>query len=259
MTGRRVARVALRSGLVAAGLLAGSAVAEVALRLFLPQEIGLRWYTREGIMVYVPGLRGTYIRPEFRSRIEIDSDGLRDREYAPGKEDGTFRILVLGDSLTAGLQVPVEETFCKRIERALAAERAAPRIEVVNAGISGYGTADELRYLQTFGSRWKPDVVLVAFFCGNDVKNNMTEDGLFRDGGKIQVRAVPLTAWQYCEKAARCWVASRSHLFQFFRDRHSFDRRPCHRDGRRHQRPGALCRSGAATGRSISDQCQGSG
>src|SRR5437870_5779105 len=99
---RRAARVLSRIGLVAAGLLAGSAVVEVCLRVFLPQEIGLRWYTREGVMVYVPGLRGTYVRQEFRTPVSIDSDGLRDRNYPAAKADGVYRILVLGDSLTAG-------------------------------------------------------------------------------------------------------------------------------------------------------------
>lgn len=221
--GSRRALAIGRIGLVLAGLLAGLALVELSLRTFLPQEIGLRWYTREGVMVYVPGLRGRYVRPEFRSRVEINSDGLRDREYRGEKEAGVYRILVLGDSLTAGLQVPAEETFCKRVEATLRAERAGARIEVVNAGISGYGTADELRYLETYGARWKPDLVLVAFFCGNDVKNNMTERALVREAGRVQIPTKPLTEWQYRVRGFRCWLASHSHFFQFLRDRLRFD------------------------------------
>lgn len=214
----------LRLALSLVGLLIGVLAAEAGLRSFKPQEVRLRWYSREGIMVLVPGFRGTYHQLDFSSHVETDSDGLRDREYAPGKPVGTFRILVLGDSLTAGLQVPLEETYPKRLESLLAVLHPTGRMEVVNAGIPGYGTADELRYLEAFGSRWKPDLVLLAFFSGNDLQNNLMESGIVYAGERVQVGRRPLTEWQYRIKGLRSWISARSHLYQYMRERLRFKR-----------------------------------
>jgi len=49
--------------------------------------------------------------------------------------DRSVRIVVLGDSLTAGLGLPADEAFPAKLERALKAKGLA--IEVINAGVSG--------------------------------------------------------------------------------------------------------------------------
>src|SRR5437867_1665645 len=219
---RPLIRAGGRLLLIVGGLVAGAAMGEILLRLFMPQLLGLRWYSREGVMLHVPGLRSTYIRPEYRTRIEIDSDGLRDREYPPGKPHGTYRVLLLGDSYAEAIQVPVEQSFPKRAEDMLRAARPDLHVEIVNAGVAGYGTADELRYLETYGGRWKPDLVLLAFYGGNDVRNNMTEEGLTREAGKLVVARKKLSAWQFRVRSARSWIAAHSHLWQFFRARLTF-------------------------------------
>ena len=55
-------------------------------------------------------------RDEFRVRVRINSNGLRDREYPYEKGEGVFRILVLGDSFSAALQVPLEQIWHEIIE-----------------------------------------------------------------------------------------------------------------------------------------------
>jgi acyl-CoA thioesterase-1 len=49
--------------------------------------------------------------------------------------DRSVRIVVFGDSLTAGLGLPADEAFPAKLERALKAKGLA--IEVINAGVSG--------------------------------------------------------------------------------------------------------------------------
>jgi acyl-CoA thioesterase I len=49
--------------------------------------------------------------------------------------DQPLRIVALGDSLTAGLGLPAEETFPAKLERVLKAKGIA--VEVANAGVSG--------------------------------------------------------------------------------------------------------------------------
>jgi acyl-CoA thioesterase-1 len=88
---------------------------------------------------------------------------------APAKEDrarpaGTPRIVFLGDSLTAGLGLPADESFPALIQDRL--DREGYDYEVVNAGVSGDTSAGGLRRLD-----WALDgnaKVLVVALGGND-------------------------------------------------------------------------------------------
>ena len=91
--------------------------------------------------------------------------GHRGREYPLQKENGKYRILVLGDSFTEGVHVPETDLFSARLER------MNPRFEVLNAGVGGYGTVQEYLYFLTEGARFKPDLLLVMFF-ENDLSDN---------------------------------------------------------------------------------------
>ncbi|HWS56683.1 MAG TPA: SGNH/GDSL hydrolase family protein, partial [Pyrinomonadaceae bacterium] len=100
---------------------------------------------------------------------DISPQGTRDEEVTVPKPAGTFRVLVLGDSLAYGASVPAGRTFPNRLE-ALLRERGRPSAEVVNAAVSGYGPYNELHYYLTRGREFGADVVVVAF-CMNDVVN----------------------------------------------------------------------------------------
>ena len=52
----------------------------------------------------------------------------------------------------------------------------AKRIEVINAGVSGWGTDDELRYLTEYGLKYQPDLVVVAMTLHNDISDNLRQD-----------------------------------------------------------------------------------
>jgi hypothetical protein len=111
---------------------------------------------------------------EGNAYVKVNSRGLRDREHAFPKPSGVYRIAVLGDSYAEALQVGVEETFWWRLAERLEACGFQPgkRIEAVNFGVSGYGTAQELLTLRHRAWEYSPDLVLLAFFPGNDVRNN---------------------------------------------------------------------------------------
>ena len=110
---------------------------------------------------------------EFKVRVRINSRGLRDVEHAPQKRPGVPRVVVLGDSFMEAMQVPLEATFARRLEAKLI--EAGVAAEVVNGGVSGYGTAGQLLWLRERGREYQPDLVLLAFYPGNDVKNNSPE------------------------------------------------------------------------------------
>lgn len=122
-----------------------------------------------------PGATGRWFNPPYEYDIDItvSSQGLRDVERAGyGKPAGVFRILLLGDSYVEGLRVPLEQTFGKVLEAELnASAPAGLRYEVVNAGVSGWGTDQQLLWLRTEGAKYQPDLVLLAFFPGNDFQN----------------------------------------------------------------------------------------
>lgn len=115
------------------------------------------WYTEEG-----------------KAFVQINSDGLRDVEHSVEKHDDTIRIAILGDSYAEARQVPLDNAFWKVIERKLAhcPHIKGARVEVINFGVSGFGTAQELLTLRTKVWKYSPDIVLLGFLSGNDIRNN---------------------------------------------------------------------------------------
>ena len=170
-TGRKRVRVKLL--LVLGGLIAGLLIAEVALRI-----IGYSYpifYTtdRHLALVLRPGVEGWY-RKENETYVRINSDGLRDREHSKVKPANTLRIAVIGDSYAEALQVPLERAFWAVMEQRLqeCEAFAGKRVEAINFGVSGYGTAQELLTLRRRVWDYSPDIVLLAFFSGNDISDN---------------------------------------------------------------------------------------
>lgn len=113
-------------------------------------------------------------KKEGEAYIQINSKGLRDREHSLAKPSHTLRIAVLGDSYAEALQVPMEDAFWSVLERDLKQCPALTGLEpeVINFGVSGYGTAQELITLRHRVWSYSPDIVLLAFVTGNDVRNN---------------------------------------------------------------------------------------
>jgi hypothetical protein len=103
----------------------------------------------------------------------MNAAGWRDRDYSEAKPPGTTRILVCGDSFVEALQVPLDSTFHKRLERWLN-DHAAPgrRFEVIAMGMGGAGTTQEYLMYRVFGVRYDPDIVAVLFFP-NDPADNL--------------------------------------------------------------------------------------
>jgi lysophospholipase L1-like esterase len=107
---------------------------------------------------------------EWRVFNRIDANGLRDRGHVPARARGVRRVLLLGDSFTEGMQVPYERTFAARLESNLAAD--GRRVEVIDAGFSGFATDNELLFYRTDGRRYHADLVLLGFTAANDVIEN---------------------------------------------------------------------------------------
>jgi lysophospholipase L1-like esterase len=104
----------------------------------------------------------------YDAEVRTNSRGLRGAEVVVPRPAGLFRVLLLGDSMVAGLEVDEDETFGAVCAGILQTRRPT---EVVNAGVRGYELDNIIGYLQTDGLRLDPDVV-VYFFTDNDLASD---------------------------------------------------------------------------------------
>ncbi|MGQ0734888.1 MAG: SGNH/GDSL hydrolase family protein [Acidobacteriota bacterium] len=167
---------------LALGLSASVLVAEAGLRLAgvsYPRTVQRDPHLGTG---YRPGItfRTT---GEGGADVVINADGFRDRDYPIARSPGTVRIAVLGDSYVDATTVAAEDRFTDRLSLDLAAIAADGRtVEVLNFGMAGYGTAQELLVLRHHVWKYAPDIVLLAFLPFNDIRNNY--EPLERDDGR---------------------------------------------------------------------------
>jgi len=143
--------------------------------------------------------------------------GFRDtREFSYDKPPGTVRVLALGDSHTQGYEARQDHVFSAVLERYL--RHRGVQAEVLNTGVSGFGTAEELLFLENEGVRYHPDYVVLALYA-NDYMDNV-KAGLFGldEGGALKVlkkehapgvRAQDLL---YSVPGAR-WLGEHSYLY----------------------------------------------
>jgi hypothetical protein len=149
-------------------------LARVALTDFYTCDPVLGW-------TYAPGQTGMKLdrRLEYAAYTRINSAGFRDLERSPEKPSGTVRVVLLGDSMLAGLQVPLEQAMAQRLEGFLNRSGGGTRYEVVNCATDGYGTAQEWLAYRERCRRYQPDLVLLGFFASNDVLDNYWDARVF--------------------------------------------------------------------------------
>jgi hypothetical protein len=103
----------------------------------------------------------------FDQPLSINSRGLRDREYSLLKPADTIRILVLGDSYTWGYGVGNKQVYTEVMEDELLKGTSC---QVINCGVSGWGTDQQYLFLKNEGFAYQPDIVVLSFFFGNDFR-----------------------------------------------------------------------------------------
>jgi len=106
--------------------------------------------------------------------IAINRLGLRDRDRAVQPSPGSERVLFLGDSMVFGAGVEQGARVTEQLETILGSG-----VEVVNAGVSGWGTDQEFLWFQRHGLALQPDVVVLGLCMVNDVVNNLLPHELF--------------------------------------------------------------------------------
>jgi lysophospholipase L1-like esterase len=111
---------------------------------------------------------------EFDYTFTANSLGLRGPERELAKSVGTRRIAVIGDSLIAGYGVADDDVLTVRLEHLLNADSQAPA-QVINVGRTGSSTIREYDLYRLIARRFSPDVVVLAYFLGNDLREVVEE------------------------------------------------------------------------------------
>lgn len=166
-TRRRLRRVALAVISISIAL----CVAETAARFVFPDRTLFqrhdRWIADERL--------GRRPRPDhvFESggwTYSTNSLGLRDLERTPAPDPGVRRVLVVGDSFVYG--VGAQETIFPQVAAHLLRKSGRDDLEVVPAGLPGYGTTQECVFLEHYLGDFSFDLLVLAFCVGNDLTEN---------------------------------------------------------------------------------------
>ncbi len=196
----------------------GLGVVELFAQLTLPRTSDF-----EGLFIADPtlGWRGQpnsaveIERAEFSRTFVRNARGMHDTDHPFDKPADTLRLLVLGDSFVEAMQVDEPLTAHQQLENRLRERAVAPNVELVSAGVAGWGTGQQLQYYRHEGRAYQPDGVLLLFFIGNDVQDNLpghvlTIDGFNRFAPYFPVCAdgtLDPQAWAYVPGFEAAWGA----------------------------------------------------
>jgi lysophospholipase L1-like esterase len=135
--------------------------------------------------------------------VRTNALGFRDdRDYSLDKAPGTFRIIILGDSVTFGHGSVAEHAYPRLLEDRLKAWKPQVHWQVWNLGVPGYNTSQELAYLREVGPAYRPDLVIIGFY-GNDVVDNR------------EVTQATRTA--IASAAVKTWLKRHLYSFEFYK------------------------------------------
>jgi len=153
---------------------------EVLTRVLFPQNVDPRMdiyrFDPDVGYTYVPNARSYEKGKEYNALYQINSLGLRDREYG-AKERGVFRVLLLGDSFCVGHGLPIEDSLPRQMQRSLQeiadSDGNPVRVEVINGAVAGYSPYNYWKAYRRWGPFFKPDVVFVGlspddYDCSNE-------------------------------------------------------------------------------------------
>jgi hypothetical protein len=192
-------RILRRTLSVLLGLFLGFAVGETCARLtgarfrphlrnrvyFAEPDPILGWRNRAG-------LTGPYGGDEFLTHVTINPAGQRGPHHPMERSPGRVRIAVLGDSQAWGDGVADDEIFTTLLD--------GDGVEALNFATLGYGTDQELLTFERVAAGYRPDVLVVATFVGNDFSDNLSR-GTFQypkprfevaSDGSLRLEGVPV-------------------------------------------------------------------
>lgn len=167
----------IRAGIVISSLSLLLSIAAVELVIRVMDPLGVSYYEQAGDYMRDKLADDQLIfrhKPSWETRygdvlVAYNERGLRDRPILP-KGEREYRVLALGDSVTFGTGVDQDKTFSARLEPLLR-ERLHRPVRVINSGVGGYNTVQEVTYFKREGIALQPDLVMLTY-VQNDVEVN---------------------------------------------------------------------------------------
>jgi lysophospholipase L1-like esterase len=167
----------------------------------------------------IPGTPYYLLKSNYRHEVNgrfgkytfaTNSYGIRDFEFDSGKAHPR-RVLFLGDSQTAGWGVELEETFVKRFQKQIEAA-TGQEWQALNLAIGGGSTFDELYAYRTLGTPLVHQYVILGFYFGNDVSDNVD----------FQTRPIPTDSASPVQRTfvrrTQYFLARKSQVYNLLRD-----------------------------------------
>ena len=109
--------------------------------------------------------------PEYSSLLSFNEKGHRGRNVEYDNPDNKFRILILGDSFAEGYVVNLEDLFSEVLRKKLG-DSTTQGIEIINTGVAGYSTDQELLFFNNEGYRYRPNLTILLFYENDVFYNN---------------------------------------------------------------------------------------
>jgi hypothetical protein len=172
------------------------AAAELAFRIVDPEFLAVgtsdftRWQHDADLgWNNVPNTSGTYTNGHFHGFVTTDQFGNRENSRQGTYVAGYANILFTGDSRTVSFEVDDDQTVPALVEQGLRAR--GQQYNVINLGVSGYGTDQAILKAIEFSARYRPTDIIYLFTDTDNFDNNvlspiggrMVKGVYLRDGG----------------------------------------------------------------------------
>jgi hypothetical protein len=152
---------------------------ELVLRQWFPVGSSLLQRDSRLLYKYIPGSRKQkFPLPGSGAPtvlVTINREGRRGDLFSAASRP---RIVVYGDSFIAGEGTPLKQTFVYQLKQLLSTKLSHP-VQVLNAGVLGYGPDQESLVMEDEIGSLKPDLVIFAIYSGNDF-GDLMRNKLFR-------------------------------------------------------------------------------
>lgn len=131
-----------------------------------------------------------------KARFITNAQGLRDKDYGISKSDQSFRVAVIGDSLTMAAGVPVEKAYHSLLEERFGRDYPEKEIEFINFEVGGYNLRQYAAVIQYKALAYYPDLILIGFCAVNDFSESKKYKSFLRAAKPYQVK---LVGWPFFE------------------------------------------------------------
>lgn len=154
---------------------------EVALRLsgnmFIQPLVGVNFRTVPIGPCRPHRTRFWCLTPSYK-QTEVNGKGFRGPNFSKKKPDNTYRIVCLGNSCTYGVGCDYKDSYPARLQKMFNTVLGDGAVEVINAGVPGYSSLQELRYLKEKILEYNPDMLIMQYGENDEEGNNAQQQPL---------------------------------------------------------------------------------